>query len=421
MKHITLPETLGPLKHAPQKAFDKIANTAILKAMRLLGVAAATHLGAFRGRDGGFEDLASRLQEAEIKQNIAWEITGLLQERFGKVPERSRPHYNASQRFRILELRKTLGWNLIQTARNFLVCENTVSSWEKSQDPAAKTVGLAAPKTPIRRFDDGVRHLVQRMTSLGFGGNVLVAKHLLAAGWKICEKTVRNIKREKRAAPALVPNPKRVRHIPVNPVQAHFVNHVWMMDITEVKNFFSTQKFYLAAVFDAYSRMPLVAMSFDRTPSGSDMALLFKKAINAFGTPTFLISDLGGQFISNIFLKTVHRSGAQHRFASVENLYANARLERFWKTLKGIGLLKIIPPLTFKDFETRTAIALYYYIHYRPHTSLGGTPAQTFYGATAIAATAPPRGLEGEVVEASPIDIEFVGVSKELPFLRRNS
>jgi transposase InsO family protein len=123
--------------------------------------------------------------------------------------------------------------------------------------------------------------------------------------------------------------------------------------------------------------MPLVGMSFDRTPSGSDMALLFKKAINAFGTPTFLISDLGGQFVSNIFLKTVHRSGAQHRFASVENLYANARLERFWKTLKGIGLLKIIPPLTFKDFETRTAIALYYYIHYRPQRAASpwGTPA----------------------------------------------
>ena len=421
MNNIRLPETLGPLKQTPEKTFQPIANRAILKAARLLGVAGATHLSSFRGRDGGFEDLASRLQEAEIKQNIAWEISGLLQERFAKVPERSRPHYNASQRFHILELRKTLGWNLIQTAKHFLVCENTVSSWEKSQDPEAKTVGLASPKTPVRRFDDGVRHLVQRMTALGFGGNALIAKHLLAAGWKICEKTVRNIKRGQRAAPHIVPTPKMTRHIPVNPVQAHFVNHVWMMDITEVKNFFATQTFYLAAVFDAYSRMPLVCMAFDGTPGGAAMARLFKTAVRNFGLPTHLISDLGGQFISSIFLKTVARSGVQHRFASVENLYANARLERFWKTLKGIGLLKVVPPLTFKDFETRTAIALYYYIHFRPHTSLGGTPAQAFYGAKPMAMTAPPRGLEGELVQPSPIDIEFVGISKELPFLRRNN
>ena len=259
------------------------------------------------------------------------------------------------------------------------------------------------------------------MVALGFGGNVLISKHLLAAGWKICEKTVRNIKREKRAVPNIVPTPKKVRHIPVNPVQAHFVNHVWMMDITEVKNFFSTQTFYLAAVFDAYTRMPLVCMAFDKTPGGAAMARLFKTAVRNFGVPTHLISDLGTQFISTVFLKTVARSGTQHRFASVENLYANARLERFWKTLKGIALLKVIPPLTFKDFETRTAIALYYYIHFRPHTSLGGTPAQTFYGAKPMPATAPPRALEGQVVQPSPIDIESVGVSAELPFLRRNS
>ena len=77
--------------------------------------------------------------------------------------------------------------------------------------------------------------------------------------------------------------------------------------------------------------------------------------------------------------------------------------------------------LTFKDFETRTAIALYYYIHFRPHTSLGSTPAQAFYGVKPVAATAPPRALEGEVVQPSPIDIEFVGISAELPFLRRNN
>ena len=72
MNNIRLPETLGSLKQTPEKntpekpTFQQIANRAILKAARLLGVAGATHLASTRGRDGGFEDLASRLQEAEI-------------------------------------------------------------------------------------------------------------------------------------------------------------------------------------------------------------------------------------------------------------------------------------------------------------------------------------------------------------------
>ncbi len=78
MNNIRLPETLGPLKQAREETFQTVANRAILKAARLMGTAGATHLAAFRGRDGGFEDLASRLQEAEIKQNIAWVIIGLL-------------------------------------------------------------------------------------------------------------------------------------------------------------------------------------------------------------------------------------------------------------------------------------------------------------------------------------------------------
>jgi len=120
-----------------------------------------------------------------------------------------------------------------------------------------------------------------------------------------------------------------------------------------------------------------------------------------------------------------HLAASRGRDASVENLDANARLERFWKTLKGIGLLKVIPPLTFKDFETRTAIALYYYIHFRPQR------AASPWGAPASAAPQPRpstasnrvsrRGLEGEVVQPSPVDIEFVGVSAELPFLRRTN
>jgi transposase InsO family protein len=95
-----------------------------------------------------------------------------------------------------------------------------------------------------------------------------------------------------------------------------------------------------------------------------------------------LITDLGGEFTGQIFQKAVRRLGAVQRFGSKENLYATARLERFWRTLKeNAGLYRFGLPLTRSDLEERLALALLHYVCFRPHEGLGGaTPAETFLG-----------------------------------------
>ncbi len=170
--------------------------------------------------------------------------------------------------------------------------------------------------------------------------------------------------------------------------------------------------------------MSLAVMSFDRRPKGADMARLFKTAVANFGAPRYLIFDLGGEFTSRVFLKAVAKTTTVPRTASVENLYANAQIESFWKTLKGMAYFKIVPPLTFGDFEQRAAIALHYYIHFRPHSGLDGrTPIEVFRNAPVVTTpVAPPRGLLGGRVDPSPLDITFVdGERKEIPTLTRNS
>ena len=47
------------------------------------------------------------------------------------------------------------------------------------------------------------------------------------------------------------------------PVIARFVHHTWMMDVTIVRQFLGPD-LYLAAVFDAFSRVPLALNVFDR-------------------------------------------------------------------------------------------------------------------------------------------------------------
>lgn len=390
------------LRHA---ATGRLANRAILFAARLLGVAAGTHLGEFRGRDGGYQDLKAQLDRAELLTAVAWRVAGILQARLGKVQERRRPHYSPAARFEILEIRNLLGWNQTHTASQFLVSENTIGNWERDQSPESRTVGsLAKPVPPVTRFNDATRHLVQMMERFGFGGAQMIASHLALAGFRIAEKTVRNMKREKVAAfAAASPSPPSP---PSNPVVANFVHHVWMMDVTEFKTLFGAQTLYFAAVFDAFSRVPLAGTTSEVRPSGAAMARLFRTAAAAFGRPKYLITDLGGEFIANVFKRAVKGLGTKQRFASADSIRATARLERFWKTLKEIARVRLVPPLNLADLEGRLGRALAYYAIHRPHTRLGNrTPLQAFLGATAAPLQALPRGRKGEASPPMPLRI----------------
>ncbi|MBX7184239.1 MAG: DDE-type integrase/transposase/recombinase [Vicinamibacteria bacterium] len=389
-------------------ATERLANRVILSAARLLGVAAGTHLGTFRGRDGGYEDLKAQLDRAELLASIAWRVVGILQARLRKLPDRHRPHYSPAARFEILEIRSLLGWNQSRTAEQFLVSDNTIGNWEHDQSPESRTVGsLARPIPPVTRLSDVTRHLIHMMARFGFGGAEMIASHLALAGFRIAEKTVRNIKRERVVDPAVASPPLGPRR--PNPVRADFVNHVWMMDVTEFKTLFGANTLYFAAVFDAFSRLPLAGVTFEAKPGGASMARLLKHAAARFGRPRYLITDLGGEFIAGVFKKTVAQLGVRLRYASADNIHATARLERFWKTLKEISRVRQIPPLTLHDLENRVSLALAYYAFHRPHTALGNrTPAMAFLGASGPETSRLPRGRRGEPAEVAPFQVAFL-------------
>ncbi len=210
----------------------------------------------------------------------------------------------------------------------------------------------------------------------------MIASHLALAGFRIAEKAVRNIERGRIVAPAaasIAPPPA-----PSNPVVAKFVNHVWMMDVTEFKTLFGARTLYFAAVFDAFSRVPLAGMTSEGKPNGASMSQLFRAAAATFGRPKYLVTDLGGEFIADVFKQAVKDLGTKQRFASADSIRATARLERFWKTLKEIARVRLVPPLNLADLEWRLGRALVYYAIHRPHTGLGNrTPLQAFLGATA--------------------------------------
>jgi transposase InsO family protein len=415
----TLPIHLR-LRGKIDESTERLALQATLAATHLFGLATGTHLRRLRSLPDPVAELKARLEEAELRARLAWRIVEMLIERFSKIPERNRPYFTPAQRFHILEIRHLLAWSAREAARVFLLCPNTILNWERAADPASEIVGVTVkPTPPIRRAADVVRALAQTMARLDFGGEDLTSRILARAGWRVSARSVGRYRKERTVpppAPEPTPVPKR------NPVIARFVHHTWMMDVSHVKQLLGPDLF-MATVFDAFSRVPLVLEVFDAKPGATAMAKLLRMAARTFGSPKYVITDLGKEFDAKAFLRAVVRLGALPRFASKENLYATARLERFWRTLKeSARLYRLALPLTRADLERRLEATLTHYVLFRPHEGLkGATPAEAFLGITPACASAvgAPRGQPGQPVRQVPPIIEHLPGAERFPILQR--
>jgi transposase InsO family protein len=245
----------------------------------------------------------------------------------------------------------------------------------------------------------------------------MMARILARAGWRVSARSVARYRKERILPPPVTEPPKRR----TTPVFSRFVHHTWMMDVTVMRQLLGPD-LHVAAVFDAFSRVPLTITVFDRRPKALDMARLLMLARRAFTIPKYVITVLGGEFTGKRFARAVARLGAVQRFASADTLYATARLERFWRTLKQSARLRFLGlPLTVEDLERRLEEALAYYIVFRPHEGLGGAvPAEALLGLerSPDAAVEPPRGRPGErSAVVPPFTIAHFGDSRVFPIL----
>ena len=419
LREATTPPVHLRLRDKLEAHTERLALRAALNAAHLLGLATGTFLRELRNADDPLTKAAARVKEAQLQARLAWEIVEILGARLDKLPEHQRPYYTPVQRFRILEIKNLLGWNRDLIARLFRVCSNTISNWERAADPTTHTVGSTVrPVPPIVRIADVARRLVQTMLQFGIGGEEMVAQALARAGWTLSARSVRRIGKEGRTSAPEPPPPPPTRPN-TTPVIASFVGHVLMMDVTVVQSFLGGD-LYLAA---AFSRVPIATATYEKKPGASAMARLLKLAAKALGrSPKYVITDQGPEFKGKVFEKTASRMNVLHRYGSIQNIFATARLERFWKTLKDTASLRLLRPLNLQDLERRLELALTHFTAFRPHQGLhGATPAEIFLGLEPLAKKAikPPRGRPGEAPAEPPAVVGFLDPDRRaFPFLK---
>lgn len=150
--------------------------------------------------------LAAERDLALSKLAVAQETARILASRIEHVPAPRRPHYPPSSRLAILTLRAGSGWTVAETARRFLVSEQTITNWMHRLDDDGEE-GLVRMPEPVSRFPDFVRHIVQALgTTFPLLGKVRIAQLLARAGLRLSGATVARMKKGERAGPAEPPS-----------------------------------------------------------------------------------------------------------------------------------------------------------------------------------------------------------------------
>jgi transposase InsO family protein len=197
----------------------------------------------------------------------------------------------------------------------FRVSTETIARWETEATGADREAArpLVAPNPPVRRFADVAGAVVKTMELAGFGGSDLIPRTLARAGWRLSARTVGRIRRERWPSPrtpdtaSMVPRAVRARH----------PNHIWMVDLTDVKGLFGMVTFKVGVVFDAFSRMPLSARVFTKEPSSPEIARFVSQAAKKRGRPAHFVSDRGACFTGGVFRRRLERLGVKQRFGAI--------------------------------------------------------------------------------------------------------
>jgi transposase InsO family protein len=251
-------------------------------------------------------------------------------------------------------------------------------------------------------------------------GNDLIARMLARAGWKLSARTVGRIRSERRPSPRM---PEAASTVP-RTVRAPNPNHVWMVDLTDVRGLFSLVTFKLGVVFDAFSRMPLSIRVFSKEASAVEIARLVSRTARRHGRPAHFISDQARCFKGQVFRRKLWRLGVKQRFGAIGKKGSIALIERLWRTLKDTLGLRLLRPLVAEDLAATVELALLHYAHFRPHQGLGGaTPAEIYFGRTPshLSAIPPPRGRPGEGPMDSPFRVDYLDAEWLLPVLVRKA
>ena len=315
------------------------------------------------------------------------------QERFRRVPPKSRPHYTPLERMEILMHKAVCGLNLKQTAKAFMVSPDTISSWMKRIDDD----DFLNTQTPVNKYPDALKFLVQKFKVLvpAFGKKKIAA-FFLRAGVNLSAASVGRFLKD---LPSEMPDPiddgTLEKEEKVSKITSHHPNHTWLIDLSAVpicggfcvswlpNSLRQSWPFcwWIAIIIDHFSRKIIGFAVFHELPESKDVTSLLNKVIRKIKRkPKYIITDKGKQFYCEHYKKWCDSKKIKPRFGAIGKYGSIAIIERFMKSLKGECTRKmILIPYDLDEMRGELRLYLLWYNQFRPHEYLKSRTPQEVY------------------------------------------
>ena len=337
--------------------------------------------------------LRAKLDRAHEEIALLREAMRIKDVRMACIAPLRRPHYPATERMAILELKAARGWSLQQTANAFQLTAPTIASWMQRVDEQGSDA-LVQMRVPVNKFPDFVRYLVQRLKVLcPTMGKVKMAQTLARAGLHVGATTVRRMLKDKPVpGPKLAEKSKSADRF----VTSKYPNHVWLVDLTVVPTgaglwcswlpFALLQRWpfchWVAVVMDHASRRAMGGGVFAKRPDCRAVCTFLGRVIGQVGlAPKYIICDRDSIFDCEAFRRFVKRKGIKPpRYDAIGQHGSIAVVERLLKSLKDECTRRILIPYQRDACRRELLSFIDWFNEHRPHTTLGGrTPNEVYF------------------------------------------
>jgi len=196
--------------------------------------------------------------------------------------------------------------------------------------------------------------------------------------WRIMQKhdLMLHLKRN-RFRTTIPGEPPKETHNLIIDLEITKPNQVWVTDITYLNTVEGVV--YLSTIMDLYTRN-IISHSISSDLRTDSSLICLKKAIQSVGSTKGIIhhSDRGCQYCSHLYRHVLKSKGLVPSYTGRNHCYENAKMERFFNTLKHeYGLINTIKSKYLA--KTLVSKAINDYNNYRIHAALGyRTPSELY-------------------------------------------
>ncbi len=193
------------------------------------------------------------------------------------------------------------GWTAQSIAEYLSVSRQTVHEILKrwaEEGPAGLEDRSSAPRNPARKVDLRAMSEVARLQKNPYLGAFRVHAALEEVGIHLSRATCGRIMAHNRklyGLPKPEPKPRERRRLPFSPERRH---QYWFCDIRYIDNDDLDYRVYCITVLEGFSRLILYS-TLSRSQTSLDFLRVLHSAVRQYGIPEQLVSDYGGQFLSN--------------------------------------------------------------------------------------------------------------------------